>query len=64
MDPVCIAAIAAPFVAKGTESFSKTAGERLVPKVGELYQIVINKFKGDASAEQTVTTPSTEVEGI
>lgn len=54
MDPFSIAAIAAPFVAKGVEAFSKTAGEKLGGKVGELVQAVINKFKGDPYAEQTL----------
>jgi hypothetical protein len=54
MDPVSIAAIAAPFVAKGAETFSKTAGEKLGGKIGELCQAVINKLKGDSYAEQTL----------
>lgn len=54
MDPFSISAIATPFVAKGAEAFSKTAGEKLGGKVGELVQAVINKFKGDPYAEQTL----------
>lgn len=41
-------------MAKGAEAFSKTAGEKLGGKVGELVQAVINKFKGDPYAEQTL----------
>jgi len=54
MDLLSIAAIAAPFVAKGAEALSKTAGEKLGGLVGELCQSVINKFKGDSYAEQTL----------
>ena len=52
MDPFSLAAIAAPFLAKGAEAFSSTAGEKLGAKVGELCQAVINKFKGDSDAEE------------
>ena len=54
MDPLTLAAIAAPFVAKGAEAFSKSAGDKLGAKVGELCQAVINKFKGDSDAEETL----------
>jgi hypothetical protein len=54
MDLVSIAAIAAPFVAKGAEALSKTAGEKLGGLVGDLSQAIINKFKGDSYAEQTL----------
>jgi hypothetical protein len=54
MDPLSLAAIAAPFVAKGAEAFSNTAGGKLGEKAGELCQAVINKFKGDPDAEQTL----------
>ena len=54
MDPLSLAVIAAPFVAKGAEAFSKTAGDKLGAKAGELCQAVINKFKGDTYAEQTL----------
>jgi len=40
MDPMTLASIAAPFVAKGAEAFSKSAGEKLGAKVGELCQAV------------------------
>jgi hypothetical protein len=54
MDLVSIAAIAAPFVAKGADALSKTAGEKLGGLVGDLSQAVINKFKGDSYAEKTL----------
>jgi hypothetical protein len=54
MDPLTLAAIAAPFVAKGAETFSKSAGDKLGAKVGELCQAVINKFKSDSDAEETL----------
>jgi hypothetical protein len=54
MDLLSIAAIAAPFVAKGAEVFSKTAGEKFGGLVGDLCQAVIKKFKGDTYAEQTL----------
>ena len=54
MDLVSIAAIAAPFVAKGADALSKTAGEKLGGLVGDLSQAVIDKFKGDTYAEQTL----------
>ena len=54
MDPFSLAAIAAPFLAKGAEAFSSTAGEKLGAKVGELCQAVINKFKGDSDAEESL----------
>ncbi len=54
MDPFSLAAMATPFVAKGAEAFTKTAGEKLGGKVGELCQAVMNRFKGDSYAEQTL----------
>lgn len=54
MDPFSLAAIAAPFVAKGAEVFSKTAGEKLGGIVGDLGKAVVDKFKGDSDAEQTL----------
>ena len=54
MGPLTLSAIAAPFVAKGSEAFSKSAGEKLGAKVGELCQAVIDKFKGDSDAEETL----------
>ena len=54
MDPLSLAAVVAPFLAKGTEAFSNAAGEKLGAKVGELCQAVINKFKGDSDAEETL----------
>lgn len=54
MDPLSLAAIAAPFVAKGAEVFSKTAGEKLGGIVGDLGKAVVDKFKGDSDAEQTL----------
>lgn len=54
MDPLSLAAIAAPFVAKGAEVFSTTAGEKLGGMVGDLCKAVVNKFKGDSYAEQTL----------
>jgi hypothetical protein len=55
MDPLSLAAIAAPFVAKGAEAFSNAAGDKLGAKVGELCQAVIDKFKGDSDAEETLS---------
>lgn len=54
MDLASVAAIAAPFVAKGAEAFSKTAGDRLAGKAAELFQAVSGKFRGDSYAEQTL----------
>ena len=55
MDPLTLAAIAAPFLAKGAEAFSSSAGDKLGAKVGELCQAVIDKFRGDSDAEETLT---------
>jgi hypothetical protein len=55
LDPVSLAALATPFLAKGAEAFTKTAGEKLGGKVVELCQAVVDKFKGDSYAEQTLT---------
>lgn len=54
MDPMSLAAIAAPFVAKGADVFSKTAGEKLGGMVGDLCKAIVDKFKGDSYAEQTL----------
>ena len=54
MDILSIAAIAAPFVAKGAEVFSKTVGEKLGGLVGDLSRSVADRFKGDASAQQAL----------
>ena len=54
LDPVSIAAIAAPYLAKGAEALAKTAGEKIGGIVGDLAQAVANKFKGDSYAEQTL----------
>ena len=54
MDPMSLAALAAPFVIKGAEAFTNAAGEKLGGKVGELCQAVINKIKGDSDAENTL----------
>lgn len=54
MDLLSIAAIAAPFVAKGAEVFSKTLGEKLGGIVGDLCRSVADKFKGDTYAEQAL----------
>ncbi len=54
MDPLSLAAIAAPFVAKGADVFSTTAGEKLGGMVGDLCKAVLDKFKGDSYAEQTL----------
>jgi hypothetical protein len=54
LDPVSLAALAAPFLAKDAEAFTKTAGEKLGEKIVELCQAVMDKFKGDSYAEQTL----------
>ena len=54
LDPVSLAALATPFLAKGAEAFTKTAGEKLGGKIVELCQSVADKFKGDSYAEQTL----------
>ena len=54
LDPFSIAAIAAPYLAKGAEALAKTAGEKIGGIVGDLAQSVANKFKGDSYAEQTL----------
>lgn len=54
MDSLTLASVAAPFLAKGAEAFSKGAGEKLGAKVGELCQAVIDKFRGDTDAEGTL----------
>jgi hypothetical protein len=54
LDPISVAAIAAPYLAKGAEAFAKTAGERIGGIVGDLAQAAARKFKGDSYAEQTL----------
>ena len=54
MDPLSLTSVAAPFLAKGAEAFSKSAGEKLGAKVGELCQAVADKFRGDSDAEETL----------
>lgn len=54
IDPLTLAAIAAPFLAEGAEAFSKSAGEKLGAKVGELCQEVADKFRDDSDAEVTL----------
>ncbi len=54
MDILSIAAIAAPFVAKGAEVFSKTLGEKLGGLAGDLSQSVVDRFKGDAKAQEVL----------
>ena len=43
IDPLTLAV---PFLAKGAEAFSKSAGEKLVGKAGELFQAVIEFLRG------------------
>jgi hypothetical protein len=54
LDPVSLAALATPFLAKGAEAFTKTAGEKLGGKVVELCQAIADEFKGDSYAERTL----------
>ena len=54
MDAVSLAALAAPLLAKGAEAFTKAAGEKLGGKMVDFCQAVVDKFKGDAYAEQTL----------
>ena len=54
VDPVSLAAFAAPLLVKGAEAFTKTAGEKLGGKMVDLCQVVVEKFKGDGYAEQTL----------
>jgi len=56
VDPLGIAVIAAPFVAKGAEAFSNTAGEKLGGLVGDLCRSVVDRFKGDAGAQQVLAS--------
>jgi hypothetical protein len=55
-DPVSLAALDAPLLAKGAEAFTKTAGEKLGGKIVELCQAVADKFKGDSYAEQILAS--------
>jgi hypothetical protein len=54
VDPVSLAALAAPLLAKGAEAFTKTAGEKMGGKIVDFCQAVVDKFKGDSYAEQTL----------
>lgn len=54
VDPVSLAAFAAPLLAKGAEAFTKSAGEKLGEKIFDFCQTVVEKFKGDDYAEQTL----------
>ena len=54
MDYLGIAAIAAPYLAKGADALAGTIGEKLGGLVGELFFLVKEKFKGDDSAEQAL----------
>ncbi len=54
LDPSLIVAAAVPFLVKGAESFSKTAGEKLAGKVAEICRTIETKFKGDSYAEETL----------
>ena len=55
MDPMSLAALASPILAKGAEAFSQAAGEKLGGKIDQLTQVVVNKFKGDSFAEETLS---------
>ena len=44
MDPMSLAAMAAPILIKGAEAFSKSVGEKLGEKIDQLSQAAINKF--------------------
>ena len=57
MDPVSIAGLAglaAPYVAKGLDALTKSAGEKIGGVIGDLCQSVADKFKGDSYAEKTL----------
>ena len=54
LDAVGLAAFAAPLLARGAEAFTKAAGEKLGGKMIDFCQDVVDKFKGDAYAEQTL----------
>ena len=56
VDPVSLAAFAAPLLAKGAEAFTNTAGEKLGEKMVDFCQAVVDKFKGDDNAEQTLAS--------
>jgi tetratricopeptide (TPR) repeat protein len=47
-------AIAAPFIAKGAEVFSNIVGETLSEAVGDLCRSVVDRLKGDSSAEKAL----------
>lgn len=58
MDPISIAGLAglvAPYVAKGLDALTKSAGEKMGGVIGDLCQSVADKFKGDSYAEQTLS---------
>ena len=54
MDIASIAAIVAPFVAKGAEAFSITAGDKIAVKAEEVFRAVADKLSGDTHAERTL----------
>lgn len=57
MDPISIAGLAglaAPYVAKGLDALTKSAGEKIGGVIGDLCQSVADKFKGDSYAEETL----------
>jgi hypothetical protein len=55
MDPFSIAAMAAsilaPYIAKGSEAFASEFGEIAGQKIGDLLDLIKNKFRGDKEAE-------------
>lgn len=55
MDPLTIAAMASsmltPYIAKGGEAFASEFGKSAGQKIGELSDLVKNRFKGDKDAE-------------
>ncbi|MHB8119510.1 MAG: hypothetical protein ACYDHX_12385 [Methanothrix sp.] len=55
MDPFTIAAVVssmlAPYLAKGGEAFASEFGKSAGQKIGELSDLVKNRFKGDKEAE-------------
>jgi hypothetical protein len=62
LDLISIAALAAPYLAKGADALSKTAGEKIGGLVSDLCQAVANKFKGDSYAEKTLDRAKEEPE--
>lgn len=59
MDPLAIAAMAsyvlAPYLAKGGEAFASEFGKSAGQKIGELSDLVKNKFRGDKDAEAVLS---------